>query len=817
MIIVRPETMRQILLDLSHSTLIGRAATEDTGHIVNKLQQLIPERRPGELQAKLNRLLDGDLTRNSAIFTLLGVAAHLASNNALGWDGIDKFLGWIFADHYVDLLGKFLQLNTPTVHAFASKVLESAVRLKKIDFLAGLFSRGVNLESILSKIACMRNDAFTKTILAGVSENFFQQQEAIGLFHQLVRLESFDLAEELLNHGISVDCRVKGDTALHTAVQTNSLQGVRFLLRFNANINLDSYLDTTMGMDALAMASYGNLPSAAIVRILLDNGATVGNTLHRKGRLFRRQKEIYNLLKERQGDGIAFVKFDVMDAAVGGWECLVRYLDEHRDVITTGMLEGALTEAVYHPSKVTAVSALLQHGVDPNTPSRPKRLLARVLGPLFGDRLCLDSTEDGVDSSSEEDDYSEEDDEFNFDRYRIHICRLLIQYKVNVNIPRVLRYVADTGTTMELLQMIFDAGFCQWDQLDEGLETAVSNADLELAQLLIKRGADVNGSRLPRSPLQTAAMMGNTDVAKFLLSNGAKIDQPDPKNGRTALQIAAAHNCHELALLLFRNGADICFPPATNRGHTLLEACMGQGYPVSRIKYCLYWLDAGAQVNRPDGKPSHALSLAIGAGWDEVVTKILEPQRCALVSYMWGEQTSPPQPRTPIQLAAERGRLQYVRLLMGRGASINEEPGTRNGRTALQAAVSSAWPSMEVIQFLLDNNADINAKPALIGGLTALQGVAISGDISLAVKLIGMGADVNGAPSFEDGRYAIEGAAEHGRLDMVQLLLNAGAVGDAQWGDGFTKAIRLAERNEHFAIANILKEAEAAQKARSTA
>jgi len=112
---------------------------------------------------------------------------------------------------------------------------------------------------------------------------------------------------------------------------------------------------------------------------------------------------------------------------------------------------------------------------------------------------------------------------------------------------------------------------------------------------------------------------------------------------------------------------------------------------------------------------------------------------------------------------------------------------------------------MELVQFLLEKGADVNAKPAIHGGTTALQGAAVSGNIMLAKFLLDKGADVNAAPSFSEGRYAIEGAAEHGRLDMVQLLLNAGAMGNVFRGTGFKYAIELAEMNDHFAIANLLK------------
>jgi ankyrin repeat protein len=85
----------------------------------------------------------------------------------------------------------------------------------------------------------------------------------------------------------------------------------------------------------------------------------------------------------------------------------------------------------------------------------------------------------------------------------------------------------------------------------------------------------------------------------------------------------------------------------------------------------------------------------------------------------------------------------------------------------------------------------------------------------LAKLLINHGADVNAWPSVVEGRTAIEGAAEHGRLDMVQLLLNAGAKGDVGRGKGFTKAIELANKEGHFAIASLLEAAQAEQQGMS--
>jgi ankyrin repeat protein len=244
-------------------------------------------------------------------------------------------------------------------------------------------------------------------------------------------------------------------------------------------------------------------------------------------------------------------------------------------------------------------------------------------------------------------------------------------------------------------------------------------------------------------------------------------------------------------------------------GITALEACFPCWGDDEVRNVCSWLLDAGAPVNRPNGEPSSALHGVIEEGWEEILARILEPQRNAIINYMWCDkeikEESAWEPRTPTQLAADNGRLKIVKMLVDRGADINEAPGYRFGRTALQAATSRENPEMELVQFLLEKGAHVNAKPAVHGGITALQGAAISGDIILAKLLLDKGAEVNAAPALIDGRYAIEGAAEHGRLDMVQLLLNAGAKGNVLRGTGFEKAIELAEENNHFAVASLLK------------
>lgn len=81
------------------------------------------------------------------------------------------------------------------------------------------------------------------------------------------------------------------------------------------------------------------------------------------------------------------------------------------------------------------------------------------------------------------------------------------------------------------------------------LSVAISKGDIETVKKFVEYGADVNENSNGLSPLMIAARYNKTEIIKFLLSKGARLDEKD-ENGFTALKHAQLSNANEAIQLL---------------------------------------------------------------------------------------------------------------------------------------------------------------------------------------------------------------------------------------------------------------------------
>lgn len=106
------------------------------------------------------------------------------------------------------------------------------------------------------------------------------------------------------------------------------------------------------------------------------------------------------------------------------------------------------------------------------------------------------------------------------------------------------------------------------------LLVAIATDQLDMVQLLIDRGANVNlpaKRGVKRTPLQKAAEVGSRPIIQ-LLDHGAEINAaPAERGGGTALQLACTGGYIGIVELLLKHGADIAAPASKVDGRSPIE------------------------------------------------------------------------------------------------------------------------------------------------------------------------------------------------------------------------------------------------------
>lgn len=136
---------------------------------------------------------------------------------------------------------------------------------------------------------------------------------------------------------------------------------------------------------------------------------------------------------------------------------------------------------------------------------------------------------------------------------------------------------------------------------------------------------------------------------------------------------------------------------------------------------------------------------------------------------------SGPRLGNPLAGAAAGGNIEIVRMLIERGATVNDETGY-SGPTALQE--SAARGHFEVVKLLLAANADVNAVPSAERGRTALQAAAEGGHLEVLNLLLTTGANVNGVGwnfTVDRNTTVLQSAVVNAHHKIVDTLVGKGA------------------------------------------
>jgi ankyrin repeat protein len=340
------------------------------------------------------------------------------------------------------------------------------------------------------------------------------------------------------------------------------------------------------------------------------------------------------------------------------------------------------------------------------------------------------------------------------------------------------------------------------------LMLAASAGHLDVAKILISRGADISASCDQENgfdAMMFACNSGHEDVAGLLLDRGVDVNKryaPGSSQGRifnqTALSIASNRGHIDVCRLLIKRGADMEI--VADSGYTALMWALVNGASEEAAELLL---DSGANPD-PGTRPIEAYSdalttpliLAVSNGLSRVPLKLIEAKinLDAQDGAGW----------TALKHASRSGRDEIVKALIDAGA--NTDLADAEGWTPLIAAASrAAWST---IQLLIDAGADVNHQAD--GGATALREVVsrrllrhgivfmsrmtgrdlgpeqLEGyDMALLFtqKLLQAGADPNVTYEDDSDKNLIDEALENSDDDLSGLLMQFGSASSERFDD----------------------------------
>jgi len=260
------------------------------------------------------------------------------------------------------------------------------------------------------------------------------------------------------------------------------------------------------------------------------------------------------------------------------------------------------------------------------------------------------------------------------------------------------------------------------------------------------------------SPIKKLIMLGEEAVLESVLNEG--LDPNERVNDEPLLKM----------ILMVAVTAKQWYEDDELSGSLSVKFSTFDQYQAALKRMALEVLRRGADVNIPSGMLS-ILSIAEALNDEEILIHCRE-----------GAETANDLNSTPFLLAAERGDLDALKVLLGKGARVNKREffhSTTPLMLACQGPDGEDEPPLvglqmraqeEAVRFLIEQGAEIDAVSD--NGNTAIGNAVRRGNASIIRILLDSGAKTSEA--LPRGQSLIELAKARGHADVVDILTNLG-------------------------------------------
>ena len=279
-----------------------------------------------------------------------------------------------------------------------------------------------------------------------------------------------------------------------------------------------------------------------------------------------------------------------------------------------------------------------------------------------------------------------------------------------------------------------DVGARGFDKKETPLHVALRQGNVDVAQLLLEHGADVEAQDDDKcTPLLLASQCGHVEVARILLERGADTEARDYMK-RIPLLLASEYGHEEIVRVLLEHGADT--EARDESGWSSLELASFHGNEELARVLLMHGADVIAQY-RDNRTPLHFTQ------GQEVTRLLLEQGADANALDIKG--------RTPLHQVSEHGHMGAVRVLLEYGADPNARD--VNDVTPLHLASRGGHP--DVVRLLLQYSSDIHARDDM--GRNPFMRTTGKGDHSITQLLSEYGAGDDGIEEIPIGVAASNG------------------------------------------------------------